>query len=49
MKTKDKKEKQFDTVETFRVIKTKISENIQGMKIEELTAYLNKTKLKSLH
>jgi hypothetical protein len=49
MKTKDKKEKQFDTVETFRAIKAKISTDIQGMNIEQLTAYLNKTKLKPLN
>jgi beta-lactam-binding protein with PASTA domain len=47
MKTKDKKVKGFDTVKTFREIKDKISKDIQGMNFEQLTAYLNKTKLKS--
>ncbi len=48
MKTKDNKEKEFDTVETFRAIKTKVTKDIQGMNIEQLTAYLKKTKLKAL-
>jgi beta-lactam-binding protein with PASTA domain len=47
MKTKEKKTKDFDTVVTFREIKDKISKDIQGMNFEELTKYLNKTKLKS--
>jgi len=47
MKTKDKKIKGFDTVKTFREIKDKISKDIQGMNFEQLTAYLNKTKIKS--
>jgi hypothetical protein len=47
MKTKDKKVKGFDTVKTFREIKDKISKDIQGMNFEQLTAYLNKTKIKS--
>jgi hypothetical protein len=47
MKTKDKKIKDFDTVKTFREIKDKISNDIQGMNFEQLTAYLNRTKLKS--
>jgi len=46
MKTKDKKIKDFDTVKTFREIKDKISNDIQGMSFEQLTAYLNKNKLK---
>jgi hypothetical protein len=46
MKTKDKKVKDFDTVKTFREIKDKISKNIQEMNFEQLTAYLDKTKLK---
>jgi len=44
MKTKDKSTKEFDTVKTFREIKTKISNDIHGMNIEQLNAYLNKTK-----
>jgi hypothetical protein len=47
MKTKIKKNKDFDTVKTFREIKDKISKDIQGMNFEQLTAYLNRTKLKS--
>jgi hypothetical protein len=47
MKTKDKKIKDFDTVKTFREIKEKISKDIQGMDFAELTAYLNKNKLKT--
>ena len=46
MKTKDKKIKDFDTVNTFREIKTKISNDIQGMNFEQLVAYLEKAKLK---
>jgi hypothetical protein len=47
MKTKDKKTKDFDTVKTFRAIKEKISVDIKGMDFEQLSAYLNKTKLRS--
>jgi beta-lactam-binding protein with PASTA domain len=47
MKTTDKKTKDFDTVKTFRAIKDKISKDIKGMNFEELTAYLNKNKLKA--
>ena len=47
MKTKIKAIKDFDTVKTFRDIKTKISNDIRGMSFEELAAYLNKTKLKA--
>jgi len=46
MKTKYKKVKEFDTVETFREIKTKISSDIKGMTFEQLQAYLDKTQLK---
>ena len=46
MKTKDKKTKDFDTVKTFREIKEKISEEIKGMDFDQLSVYLNKTKLK---
>jgi hypothetical protein len=45
MKTKNKKEKKFDTVKTFRVIKDKISKDIKGMTFEQLQVYLDKTKL----
>lgn len=34
--------KNFDTVKTFREIKTKISEETYGMSFEELKKYLNK-------
>ena len=46
MKTTKKKEKDFDTVKTFRKIKDKISKDIQGMTFEQLQAYLDKTKIK---
>ena len=45
MKTKNKTEKKFDTVKTFREIKDKISNEIKGMNFEELTTYFEKTKL----
>ena len=41
-----KKKKDFDTVKTFRDIKTKISKEIKGMTFEQLKAYFEKTKLK---
>ena len=44
MKTKSSKEKEFDTVKTFRQIKEKISADIQGMSFEQLKAYLAATK-----
>lgn len=47
MKTKNKTEKDFDTVKTFREIKGKISKEIKGMTFEELKAYFEKTKLKA--
>ncbi|MCR8556754.1 hypothetical protein KXD93_03840 [Mucilaginibacter sp. BJC16-A38] len=43
---KNKEIKDFDTVKTFREIKEKISNEIQGMNFEQLTAYLGKAKLK---
>ncbi len=46
MKTKNNIVKEFDTVKTFRDIKTKISNEIKGMTFEELQAYLDKTQLK---
>jgi len=46
MKTKNKIVKEFDTVKTFREIKTKISKDIKGMTFEQLQAYLDKTQLK---
>jgi len=47
MKTADKKVKEFDTVKTFRAIKDKISQEIEGMSFEELKVYLEKRKVKS--
>ncbi len=44
---KIKKEKEFDTVKTFREIKEKISRDIQGMSYEQFTAYLVERRLKS--
>lgn len=46
MKTKNKVVKEFDTVKTFREIKNKISNEINGMSFEQLQAYLEKNKLK---
>ena len=45
MKSKVKKEKEFDTVKTFRKIKEKISKEIKGMSFEELKAYLEKRQI----
>lgn len=45
MKTNRETEKDFDTVQTFRDIKTKISKEIKGMSLEQLKAYFEKTKL----
>ncbi len=47
MKTKNKTEKDFDTVKTFRAIKNKISKEIKEMTFEQLKAYFEKTKLKT--
>ncbi len=38
--------KEFDTVKTFRAIKEQISKDIKGMSFEQLSAYLEQTKLK---
>jgi hypothetical protein len=46
MKTKNKKVKDFDTVKTFRQINDKISVDIKDLDFEQLSAYLDKTKLK---
>ncbi len=48
MKTKIKTVKEFDTVKTFRDIKTKISKDIKGMSFEQLQTYLDKTQLKRI-
>lgn len=48
MKTKQQiKEKEFDTVKTFRAIKEKISKDIYGKTLPEIQEYLKKQKLKS--
>jgi len=45
MKTKIK-EKEFDTVKTFREIKEKISVEISGMTFEQIKEYLKMNSLK---
>lgn len=48
MKTKQQiKDKDFDTVKTFRAIKEKISKDISGMTLAEIQEYLRKQKMKS--
>ena len=47
MKIISRKIKDFDTVNIFRTIKDKISEDIKAMNFEQLSAYLAKTKLKT--
>ena len=39
-----KKEKEFDTVQTFREIKESISKDIWGLSYDELMKYLEKSK-----
>lgn len=47
MKTKQQiKEKEFDTVKTFREIKEKISRDIYGMTLPQIQEYLRQQKLK---
>ncbi len=46
MKTKDKKVKEFDTVETFREIKEKISKDIYGMTFNQFKTYMAERKQK---
>ena len=47
MKTKSKiKEKEFDTVKTFRAIKEKISKDIADMNFEQIKAYLQNKKVR---
>lgn len=46
MRTKaETKEKNFDTVKTFRAIKEKISKEIAKMDIEQIKAYLKDKKV----
>jgi len=40
------KEKEFDTVKTFRVIKEKISKDISDMNFEQIKAYLKDKKVR---
>ena len=47
LKEKDK-DKEFDTVKTFRKIKEKISEDIWGLSYEELMKYLENSKSKKV-
>ena len=50
MKTKTEikeKEKDFDTVKTFRDIKEKISKDIAGMDAKQIKAYLKDKKVRS--
>ena len=47
MKTKSKiKDKEFDTVKTFRAIKEKISKDIADMNFEQIKAYLQNKKVR---
>jgi hypothetical protein len=47
MKTKEKiKEKEFDTVKTFREIKEKISKDLIGKSTEQILEYLKVNSLK---
>lgn len=43
------KEKEFDTVKTFRKIKEKISKDIYGMTLVQIQEYLQQQKLKNSH
>jgi len=50
MKTKQQiKEKEFDTVKTFRVIKEKISKDIYGMNLAEIQEYFRQQRTKAIH
>jgi CO dehydrogenase/acetyl-CoA synthase epsilon subunit len=47
MKTKQEiKEKEFDTVKTFRAIKEKISADIADMNLEQIREYLKDKKVR---
>ena len=49
MRTETKKqikEKEFDTVKTFRDIKEKISKDIADMNVEQIKAYLQNKKVR---
>ena len=47
MKTKNRKEKTFDTVKVFREIKEKIAKETEKMNFAEFKEYLNKNKLQT--
>lgn len=48
MKTKQEiKDKEFDTVKTFRAIKEKISKDIYGMSLSQIQDYLKQQKAKT--
>lgn len=47
MKTKNKKEKTFDTVKVFREIKEKIAKETEKMTFAEFKEYLKKSKLQT--
>ena len=48
MKTKTNiKEKEFDTIKTFRAIKEKISKDITHMNFEQIKTYLKTKKIRS--
>ena len=47
MKTKNKKEKTFDTVKVFREIKEKIAKETEKMTFEEFKEYLYQNKLQT--
>ena len=50
MKTKQQiKEKEFDSVKTFRAIKEKISKDISNMSLAQIKDYLRNQKLKSVN
>ena len=41
------KEKEFDTVKTFRAIKDKIAKDIYGMTLAQIQEYLEQQKIKA--
>ena len=43
---KQSKEKEFDTVKTFRIIKEKISRDIVDMNLEQIKSYLQNKKIR---
>ena len=46
IKTETKKEKDFDTVKTFRAIKEKISKEITNMDAKQIQSYLKDKKVR---